>query len=201
MKKVFIVILLFFLNILYINAEDYQDIILRKVNNFRVESGLKPLKLNKELNKIAIVKAKDMAKEDQLKHRWNKEKTIVTYKAHNGQDLPLPRYYKTTIYTDDQRQLLWLYAEDKGVKWVKGFEVIGANTVNKDYYERLLKEKNENGIGLHEDNIEEIERKKAINRMAKLQNLTNRKKAQRRQIRREEEDIMYQYLSADYCPF
>ena len=77
------------------------------------------------------------AKEDQLKHKWNKEKTIVTYKAHNGQDLPLPRYYKTTIYTDDQRQLLWLYAEDKGVKWVKGFEVIGANTVNKDYYERL----------------------------------------------------------------
>ncbi|MDY2801285.1 MAG: hypothetical protein SOV59_08515 [Fusobacterium mortiferum] len=39
MKKVFIVILLFFLNILYINAEDYQDIILRKVNNFRVESA------------------------------------------------------------------------------------------------------------------------------------------------------------------
>ena len=43
---------------------------------------------------------------------------------------------------------------------MKGFEVIGANTVNKDYYERLLKEKNENGIGLHEDSIEEIERKK-----------------------------------------
>ena len=38
------------------------------------------------------------------------------------------------------------------------------------YNERLLKEKNENGIGLHEDNIEEIERKKAINRMNKLQN-------------------------------
>ena len=55
-----------------------------------------------------------LCKRKQLKHRWNKEKTIVTYKAHNGQDLPLPRYYKTTIYTDDQRQLLWLYAEDKG---------------------------------------------------------------------------------------
>ena len=141
------------------------------------------------------------AKKNQLKHRWDGEKTIITYKAHNGQDLPLPRYYKTKIYTDDQRQLLWLYAEDKGVKWVNGFEVIGANTVNKDYYERLLKEKNENGIGLHKDNIEEIERKKAINRMNKLQNLTNRKKARQRQIRREEEDIMHQFLSAEYCPF
>ena len=83
------------------------------------------------------------AKRNQLKHRWNGEKTIVTYKAHNGQALPLPRYYKTTIYTDDQRQLLWLYAEDKGVKWIKGFEVIGANTVNKittkDYSKKKMK--------------------------------------------------------------
>ena len=94
-----------------------------------------------------------------------------------------------------------LFRSDKRVKWVKGFEVIGANTVNKDYYERLLKEKNENGIGLHGDSIEEIERKKAISQMNKLQNLTNRKKARQRQIRREEEDIMYQYLSAEYCPF
>ena len=78
---------------------------------------------------------------------------------------------------------------------------IGTITVNRDYYERLLSEKNENGIGLHGDSIEEIERKKAINQMNKLQNLTNRKKAQQRQIRREEEDIMYQYLSAEYCPF
>ena len=68
------------------------------------------------------------AKENQLKHRWNKKKTIITYKARNGQDLPLPRYYKTQLYTEDQRQLLWLYAEDKGTKWVKGFEVIEANT-------------------------------------------------------------------------
>ena len=141
------------------------------------------------------------AKRMAYKHEWNKEKTIITYRARNGADMPLPRYYKTQLYTEDQRQLLWLYAEDKGVKWVKGFEVIGANTVNKNYYERLLKEKNENGIGLHGDNIEEIERKKAINRMVKLQNLTNRKKTQQRQIRKEEENIMYQYLSAEYCPF
>ena len=102
---------------------------------------------------------------------------------------------------DDQRQLLWLYAEDKGVKWVKGFEVIGANTVNKDYYERLLKEKNENGIGLHKDSIEEIDRKKAINRMNKLQNLTQRKRNQKRQIAREEKDPFYSLKDGTYCPF
>ena len=40
--------------------------------------------------------------------------------------------------------------------------MIGANTVNKDYYERLLKEKNENGIGLHEV----ILRRKRADKMA-----------------------------------
>ena len=78
----------------------------------------------------------------------------ITGKIYHYQDTT-----KQLIFTDDQRQLLWLYAENKGVKWVKGFEVIGANTVNKDYYERLLKEKNENGISLHGDDIKEIERK------------------------------------------
>ena len=135
------------------------------------------------------------------KHEWNKEKTIITYRARNGADMPLPRYYKTQLYTEDQRQLLWLYAEDEGVKWVKGFKVQGANGANRDYYEALVKQKNEEGASLHGDVEEEIIRKKAINRMYKLQNLTSRKKTQRRQIKREEEDIMYQYLSTEYCPF
>lgn len=141
------------------------------------------------------------AKENQLKHRWNKEKTIITYKARNGQDLPLPRYYKTQLYTEDQRQLLWLYAEDKGTKWVKGFEVIEANTVNKDYYERLVKQKNEEGAPLHGDVEEDIIRKKAINRMNKLQNLTQRKRNQRREIAREERDPFYSLKDGTYCPF
>ena len=52
-----------------------------------------------------------------MQQAWEYEKTITTYKAHNGQDLPLPRYYKTTIYTEDQRQLLWLYAEHTYRDW------------------------------------------------------------------------------------
>ena len=94
------------------------------------------------------------------KHEWNKEKTIITYRARNGADLPLPRYYKTQLYTEDQRQLLWLYAEEKGVKWVKGFKVEAANTVNKEYYETLVKQKNEEGAPLHGDVEEDIIRKK-----------------------------------------
>ena len=141
------------------------------------------------------------AKRMAYKHEWDKEKTNITYKAKNGADLPLPRYYKTQLYTEDQRQLLWLYAEDKGTKWVKGFKVEAANTVNKEYYEKLVRQKNEEGASLHGDVEEDIIRKKAINRMNKLQNLTQRKRNQRREIAREEKDLFYSLKDGTYCPF
>lgn len=72
MKKILIAGILFFMTILSINAVSYQEIILKKVNIARREKGLKPLKINEELNKIAIVKAKDMAKDEKLSHNSKK---------------------------------------------------------------------------------------------------------------------------------
>lgn len=72
MKKILIAGILFFVTILSINAVSYQEIILKKVNIARREKGLKPLKINEELNKIAIVKAKDMAKDEKLSHNSKK---------------------------------------------------------------------------------------------------------------------------------
>ena len=47
----------------------------------------------------------------------------------------------------------------------------------------------------------DIIRKKAINRMNKLQNLTQRKRNQRREIKREERDLLYSLKDGTYCPF
>lgn len=68
MKRVFKLILVFLLGVNIIYGAEYQKIILKEINSARVEEGLKPLKLNEELNKIAIIKAKDMAKEEKLSH-------------------------------------------------------------------------------------------------------------------------------------
>lgn len=68
MKRVFRVVVIFLLGINVIYGAEYQKIILREVNSARIEKGLKPLKLNKELNEVAIIKAKDMAKEEKLSH-------------------------------------------------------------------------------------------------------------------------------------
>ena len=95
------------------------------------------------------------------KHEWNKEKQLSHTEQETEQICLYQDTTKTQLYTEDQRQLLWLYAEDKGVKWVKGFEVQGANRANRDYYEALVKQKNEEGAPLHGDVEEEIIRKKS----------------------------------------
>lgn len=68
MKKIFKVFMIFFISITFVRGAEYQDVILKKINIARREEGLKPLKMDRELNKIAIIKAKDMAKEEKLSH-------------------------------------------------------------------------------------------------------------------------------------
>lgn len=50
------------------SAENYQNKILKYVNQERKVKKLAPLVMNKKLNKIAVKKAADMAKEEKLSH-------------------------------------------------------------------------------------------------------------------------------------
>lgn len=72
MKRLIKLMMIFLTCISIVKGVEYQDIILEKINSARVEEGLKPLKMNKELNRIAIIKAKDMAKEQKLSHESKK---------------------------------------------------------------------------------------------------------------------------------
>lgn len=72
MKRLIKLMMIFLICISIVKGAEYQDIILEKINSARVEEGLKPLKMNKELNRIAIIKAKDMAKEQKLSHESKK---------------------------------------------------------------------------------------------------------------------------------
>lgn len=72
MKKIIRLIVIFLLGICVANGAEYQEVILDRVNKARITSGLRPLKLDKELNKIAIIKARDMVREQKLSHNSKK---------------------------------------------------------------------------------------------------------------------------------
>ena len=77
MKKILGVIIIFIVFITGVEGSDYQEVILEITNRSRIENGMKPLKINKTLNEIAIVKAEDMAKEGVLSH--NSERYGMTF--------------------------------------------------------------------------------------------------------------------------
>lgn len=72
LKKVIIFFMLSIFSVLTFGAEKYQEDILKYVNKERKNISLKPLKLNEKLNRIAIIKAKDMAEEKTLSHTSKK---------------------------------------------------------------------------------------------------------------------------------
>ena len=71
-RKFFVILISIFLSTLSLGMENYQKIILKEVNIEREKNHLKPLKIDSRLNKIAVIKAKDMAKDKKMSHTSKK---------------------------------------------------------------------------------------------------------------------------------
>ena len=71
---------------------------------------------------------------------WNKycgENTRDTYRTNNGYKIALPIYYRNKIYTEMERELLWLNKLDKQKRYILGQEI--DMTTNPELYTQLLK--------------------------------------------------------------
>lgn len=108
------------------------------------------------------------------KYRPNGE-TREVWVARNGKKLNLPVYYRNKIYTEEEREALWIEKLDKGERWV-----LGVKAQSEENYWGLLKEarqKNEwLGYGNDEKNWDrvryenELRNVKFRERIAKLKN-------------------------------
>lgn len=98
---------------------------------------------------------------------WKGEETKTYYHARNGANIAMPRYYKIKAFTEEQRELLWIYRENSGEKYVNGFKIIVKTEEDLNYYLRLKEEQKFKIEGMYGDNYEEIKRKK-IERLFKV---------------------------------
>lgn len=72
---------------------------------------------------------------DITRNKFNYEKTIETYKTRSGHEIALPIYYRNKIYTDNEKELLWLQKLDKDERWICGEKLKNSNT--EEYYKTL----------------------------------------------------------------
>lgn len=77
-------------------------------------------------------------REDSKRHYYVAGKTRDYYTTNTGHKMKMPKYYRNKIYTDEQRELLWLEMLNKQERYILG-EKIDVSTIEgiEDYYGTL----------------------------------------------------------------
>lgn len=111
---------------------------------------------------------------DSKLNKFNENKTKETYTTRTGHEMSLPIYWRNKIYTDEEREKLWIQKIDKNERWVLG-EKISVKDGYKEYYEALREAQKQNeklGYGTGKNNWQQKEYENQ-RRQAKLDNRIN----------------------------
>lgn len=92
-----------------------------------------------------------MQRKDIERNRYIKGKTIETYKTRKGLELGLPIYYRNYIYSDEEKEKLWIEKLDKELRYVDGVEV-DVKEGYEEYYKLLeVKRQKNKRLGYGDD--------------------------------------------------
>jgi hypothetical protein len=69
-------------------------------------------------------------------NKYKADQTIETYRLRTGNKINLPIYYRNKLYTEQQKEHLWLMKLDKQERWILGEKISIAKT-EEEYYKGL----------------------------------------------------------------
>jgi len=113
---------------------------------------------------------------DAEKNKYNETKTKETYTTRQGIKLPLPIYYRNQIYTDEEKEKLWLKKLDKEERYVCG-EKVDISKGEEDYYKKLEYYRKKNKRLGYGDDSKNWELKRYENARRNIKTLTRIKNA------------------------
>lgn len=94
-------------------------------------------------------------------NRYNGDKTNELYRTNTGHKIAMPAYWKNKLYTDQQREQLWLQKLDKNERWICGEKVKADDEESIRKLREWYRKKNrELGYGDNEKNWNKIEDEK-----------------------------------------
>lgn len=105
-----------------------------------------------------------LSRSDSELNRFRGKQTTETYRLRNGTKLNLPIYYRNKIYTDEEREQLFLNKIEKGIVWILGQK---ANIADEGTYFQLLKQAQKDCQRLHGDDPVQWEEAKYERRLQK----------------------------------
>lgn len=104
---------------------------------------------------------------DSIKNKFNGTNTKETYTTRTGHQISMPIYWRNKIYTEEEREKLWLNRLDKNERWIRG-EKIDISENEQDYFKTLEHHRKINKrLGYGDDKIN-WEQKKYENKLREL---------------------------------
>lgn len=70
-------------------------------------------------------------------HRFNEENTNVVYRTPQGYKMNLPIYYRNHLFTEEEREKLWVQLLDKDTRFVRGIKIENFST--PEGYEKYMR--------------------------------------------------------------
>lgn len=95
---------------------------------------------------------------DARNNKYKKKGTTETYTTRQGAKLNLPIYYRNQIYTEKEREKLWIEKLDKEERWINGKKIDISNG-EEEYYKVLEEERRKNKRLGYGDNTSDWNRK------------------------------------------
>ena len=135
-------------------------------------------------------------REDWKFNKYRGEDTREYYTFRNGSKAMLPRYYREKIYSEEEREKLWIQKLDKGVTWVMEEKC----KIDSEEYKNLLEYHRIRAIQLHGDNEILWKEKQYWKRLEKQRSLYRKRKHAQKYINRETAEYINNYEIGG-CPF
>ena len=94
-----------------------------------------------------------MQRRDSERNKYSEGETIETYRTREGIELALPIYYRNKLYSDDEKEKLWLEKLDEQVRYVDGVRVDIAES-DEEYFKLLeVKRAKSKRLGYGDDSV------------------------------------------------
>jgi hypothetical protein len=113
--------------------------------------------------------------------------------AKNGAKINLPIYYRNKIYTEEERELLWIQKLNKGEVYVMGEKI---NINDEILYKETLKYYQQRCQQIHGDNPKEWEEAKYLNRLEKQRLAVSKMQRLQRNRSSKKEQNLYNWITA-----
>ena len=99
------------------------------------------------------------------RNRYQGERTIETYKTENGAELPMPKYYHDKVYSEEEREKLWIIKQERGYRYVGGEK---CSTEDLEEWDNLTRFYQRRGVEVFGDKPDEWEKDKQRKRLERM---------------------------------